>query len=468
MLSDVEKYLLNSLFIQFQVSKNLEEILNKRFGEKFNIFRTLDLVEDQISNFISELLNPCGTHGQGTKFLELFLKELQKIGESKTGFPLKNVTFSKKLLKSAKVEREHKFEKGRYNGKNENDINKERRIDIFIRLPEFLENGDFCIAIENKPWAKEQHNQIEDYVSYLEKLKDSKDIKDFIFLYLAENRQPEIIDQNKLSDLQEKGRFLTISYTEFLVNWLKLCKKNAQAEKLKIFIEDFINWVLEKFEKIEEGGSPMVVEGIKNWILGGGNKEEKARFLYEIHKNFQNIIKQRFKEFLDKLQRKIKNEYKEIKCCLEEYNVGFCLWIYDKNWNKWETYLKNLRIINFAFQIDNIFDEKEYKCFIGLSRPAKENLNYENYNNLNLKEKFEKIIQKVKNIYPNYISDKEWWVKNWWILYKTEKIPDPIFKIFNPGEEDTIVEKWYKEVKELIDLTKKELDEFLTTTESPV
>ncbi|MBX0332941.1 PD-(D/E)XK nuclease family protein [Pontibacter sp. HSC-14F20] len=48
--------------------------------EGFNIFSVLRSHSDEVrvhSRFIAELLNPKGSHGQGTLFLNLFLNELE-------------------------------------------------------------------------------------------------------------------------------------------------------------------------------------------------------------------------------------------------------------------------------------------------------------------------------------------------------------------------------------------------------
>jgi len=56
-------------------NKELQKLEN--ITDKFNIFRSLDIVSNELkhSNFLSWLLDPTGTHGLGNYFLTAFLKK---------------------------------------------------------------------------------------------------------------------------------------------------------------------------------------------------------------------------------------------------------------------------------------------------------------------------------------------------------------------------------------------------------
>ena len=65
------------------VSQKIKEQRKEKFerGESFNIFNDLGFMSDEVhlhSMFLANLLNPKGSHGQRGKFLEAFLKMLQK------------------------------------------------------------------------------------------------------------------------------------------------------------------------------------------------------------------------------------------------------------------------------------------------------------------------------------------------------------------------------------------------------
>ena len=82
------------------------------------------------------LLNPKGSHGHGSTYLDLFLINVLKIDKS---------------ANNAKVTREYNAE-GRF-------------IDLVIELP------DFFIPLEVKIWAGNQNKQLSDYYNFAKKKK---------------------------------------------------------------------------------------------------------------------------------------------------------------------------------------------------------------------------------------------------------------------------------------------------------
>ena len=60
-----------------EISNKYEEI-SKVSGDNFNVFRVIELTSDEVrlhSKFLAELLNPKGSHVQGSKFLDLFIQQ---------------------------------------------------------------------------------------------------------------------------------------------------------------------------------------------------------------------------------------------------------------------------------------------------------------------------------------------------------------------------------------------------------
>lgn len=82
LLSEATKYL------------NEEYAPKIRKGEKFNLFKTINVTTDEVrlhSRFLAELLNPAGTHGQESFFLNKFKNHIQPALEKgkKTMFYIK-------------------------------------------------------------------------------------------------------------------------------------------------------------------------------------------------------------------------------------------------------------------------------------------------------------------------------------------------------------------------------------------
>lgn len=185
--------------------KNIENILREvsekiqiendkkqQTAEDFNIFEILGVAHLEVSThsaFIANLLNPKGSHSQGAKFLEKFLK-LIKVEDFN--------------LSSAQVEVE------KY-------IGNLGQIDIFI-----TDNAKWAIAIENKIYAGLGEEQLGRYMRFL---NDSKmpNNKKLVYLTLQNNNTKD--EDNNLYRIQgvkeeDFGKCKHISYETEITKWL--------------------------------------------------------------------------------------------------------------------------------------------------------------------------------------------------------------------------------------------------------
>jgi len=203
--------------VEYKAYKKIKREVDRYLSTDFNFIKILSPDENKLSDLIKILLEPEGIHGQGAKFLELFLNTLsQKIGRSFKYDPSK-----------AKIEREKTTDKN-------------RRIDLFINL------GRFVIAIENKPWAGEQESQLEDYFNWLQEEYGDN----FVLIYLhGTGEEPTSIRREAVENNRDK--LLSTSYQELLRPWLEECYKECESQKVRFFIKDFIDWINENFKEIE-------------------------------------------------------------------------------------------------------------------------------------------------------------------------------------------------------------------------
>ncbi|MBP6429562.1 MAG: PD-(D/E)XK nuclease family protein [Bacteroidales bacterium] len=168
-------------------------------GENFNIFKVIGLTTEEVrlhSAFLTELLNPKGSHGQKEVFLKLFVSQ----------FEIKNFD-----CKSAFVKAEYYI--GEKTGVGIDA--KGGRIDIYIKDKY---NND--IIIENKIYAGDQEDQLVRYCNYSKKnvyylTLDGKDAEDF-------SKRGLKIDKD----------YHTISYKEDIILWLETCKKESVNQPL--------------------------------------------------------------------------------------------------------------------------------------------------------------------------------------------------------------------------------------------
>lgn len=165
-------------------------------GGTFNVFSILKmerLENSTHSAFITELLNPHGSHLKGNIFLKLFLETLDEI--------------SLKLdLATANAKPEYHV------GTRDVDSKTGGRIDIYI-------SDDFnnCISIENKIDAGDQEAQIERYCNH------NKGKNTVLYLTLH-GSEPSIGSKGAL---ESGADFYNISYRKHILEWLDKCLKEA-------------------------------------------------------------------------------------------------------------------------------------------------------------------------------------------------------------------------------------------------
>lgn len=187
----------------------------------FRLFNFIRNDEIGLSRCLAFLLNVNGDHGQGDLYLDLFFKKF---------IPKKYLQKGLDLLR-AKVA----IEKNTHCG---------RRIDICIEIP-----GCLNVGIENKPWAADQHQQLQDYSRFLERISGNGD---WILMYLC-NRDPSAasIDHGIKENLKEKGNFLQVSFSQ-LIDWLRLCLTDTKADKVRFFIDDMIKFIDQEINNMIE------------------------------------------------------------------------------------------------------------------------------------------------------------------------------------------------------------------------
>ncbi|MCX7109249.1 MAG: PD-(D/E)XK nuclease family protein [Proteobacteria bacterium] len=230
-----------------------------KLAPNFNAISLFSPDELRLSQLLKELLSPTGSHAQGSIFLELFL---QRFG----------LEIFLPLVDRAKVSTE----------KTINHNNTVRRIDIYL-------NFDLAatIAIENKPWAGDQENQCRDYKDYLEQLIHIHPEGLICLIYLSgSGEQPSTFSITEAYRVQAEnaGRFKTIGYPQ-LIDWLKDCRRECQADRVSFFLNEFIDYIQKHFVGIEMAEMQQVV----NFALENYNTLEAA---LEIA-NAQSEIKKR-------------------------------------------------------------------------------------------------------------------------------------------------------------------------------
>lgn len=260
-------------------------------AEDFNIFNILGISHLEVSThsrFISNLLDPCGSHYQGNIFLELFMR---KIG-------IEDFNYADASIEVEKSE------------------NKYGRFDIFI-----TDDKNWTIIIENKIHAELQEEQLGRYIEYLKETSKTKN-KKLLYLTLAnefdndshcnEDYSPGIgISQREKDFLKSQGvntvedikLYKHITYSNDILDWLIDAQKEAiSLPRIREVIEQYIQIIRELTNKPEG----MAMNEIRDYI-----KKDKEHYnaLTECYEAYNNVRADLIKKAFEDIKVMIKNKY---------------------------------------------------------------------------------------------------------------------------------------------------------------
>ncbi len=196
----------------------------------FEYFRFARLHENALSSVFADMLRPNGSHGQGESFLRFFLE---------------TIGLEDQCLSNPIVETEYQ-------------ANGQRRIDILLQF------NDLILAIENKPWASDQDDQLRDYSEFIRSKTFPKG-RSWKILYIS-NRVPDerSLSASDRSDMIKKGHLIEIDFQK-IVTWIESCAQVTRALRVRVFLEELAQYI-----RREINGEPQMneAEEIKKIILG--------------------------------------------------------------------------------------------------------------------------------------------------------------------------------------------------------
>ena len=192
-------------------------------ARRFSFFHFIDFDENRMSDVFAYLLDPDGTHGQGDLFLGEFLKDVHVEWLPESGWSRIRVG---REVPTPRIE------------------DWKRRIDIEIAFR--IDDDWVAIAIENKPWADDQHLQLSAYACHLESMYEGR----FRLIYLTpqgENPSEYSITRERREELTAEGKLANASIRDWASanGWLKRAENEVKAERVRWFISDFRKALIE-------------------------------------------------------------------------------------------------------------------------------------------------------------------------------------------------------------------------------
>ncbi|WP_336958889.1 PD-(D/E)XK nuclease family protein [Chryseobacterium contaminans] len=266
-----------SFFREIQARSKFEIEYEKRHSKKlatqFNSMKFLHWNENKVSEILAFFLNPNEGHGQGDIYLKLFKEELG------LHFPYDNSKNVQVILEDSTFEN--------------------RRVDIVLKN----QDKSSVLGIENKiyPWTKDQENQVEHYLQYLQYISNNH----YQLLYLTP-KSKELTEYSGGKDIEkliETGKLYLINYEEHIIPLLKEFIKNTENERVRCFLVDFESQLIENYM------------GKENLELGSLNHlitetEENIETAFKIS-NTLNSIKQETKNLVDQQMLQLAEELTE-------------------------------------------------------------------------------------------------------------------------------------------------------------
>lgn len=304
------------------VSRKIKEQRIEKFerGENYNIFNDLGFMSDEVhlhSMFLANLLNPKGSHGQRGKFLEVFLKMLQKSFPAISADSLELDTAIASVEVEKFIGRQTDSEGG--------------RIDIY------LTDGKHSIIIENKIYAGDQYHQMLRYWNYGLSQKGNDTEKSFVLIYLTlDGCSPS---KESLGEDLKENDIVCLSYKSDIRGWLDRCVELASRTPL---VRETINQYISTIDILTNN----VMEDNKE-LFDILSKEENLDAVFDIIDSKENLINYIINdEFIPKL--KALAEGKGLEICGN----------YKRNWMA-ERYSgahfrnKDWKYFDLAFQFDH-------------------------------------------------------------------------------------------------------------------
>ncbi|MCL1622731.1 PD-(D/E)XK nuclease family protein [Moraxella sp. Tifton1] len=313
------KNLLKTVSTEIQLINTSKRLYAKQLAPNFSIFKYIATNETNLSHILADLLNPKGSHQQDDLFLKNFIKiclpNLQC--QEWNGF-LDN-------LANIRVKTEEITYASQSN----------RKMDIYL-----TDGVKYGICIENKPYAKDQQDQLSDYYKELKNRKHSYQH----LVYLSQTLPSD--DSVKSEDLEQwqiNNEFSHISYND-LVDWLNACKSDCQNVSVLEFINQFIKFIQKQFMGISDMSEQ---NAIINAMLESNESIISAiKIANQIPTLQKNLIEKLNKQLTEKIKQK--TEYQLSKNRLNELNEKS----YDKNGFYLEVKERNLYIC-FRFENTN-------------------------------------------------------------------------------------------------------------------
>jgi hypothetical protein len=274
-------------------------------------FRALSLLnpdENGLSDILAELLDPRASHGQGETFLNLFSSRCGSVGKH----PKDRVTVHRESCTVFIA-------------------NQRRRIDLLI------DGGMWGIGIENKPWAGEQKDQLQDYADDLEKRFG----KNFLLIRLTgQDVDATSMDPARQKQLSAQGKFASWRYAVDLIAWVSECRQHCQAPRVATFLDEFSRYITVEFLTATNPRADMerkyLLPALESILKKDPSQLQSAAAIAEVFPELrQKFVGQLFDEIEEDVLKALKSGWKADRTPGDFVGPDYPkFWFSHDDWNK--------------------------------------------------------------------------------------------------------------------------------------
>lgn len=295
--------------------------LDQQLARRFNVLDYLRTSEMGLSRVIADLLNPSASHGQGLLFLDQYLRGLQR--SSKDGDRQLDLTHGygdewTVCRHSVRVLVERTIPPGR------------RRLDISVEF-EGTDGRLRCLAIENKPYAGDQHKQVHAYLDFLEE-KYGRKLQgaptDHLLIYLSptgEGPTDWSIDKSRLereiaerdfavmgysigmfteqaSSVADKSDPASLVLDYSLAQWFRACRMACDVERLRSFFRDAESFCDQRF------GGATVTDVTTQLVVSFLRQSDNFEVATAVHREWPAVRDRIVNAFAERLRTQVLEE----------------------------------------------------------------------------------------------------------------------------------------------------------------
>ena len=320
---------------RLDAARSLERELDRELVPRFNFFDYLRDDELGLSRVIADLLDPQASHGQATLFLRTLL--------------------GLEGLKNARHWPDLDGHGVRVVVQREREISHRRRIDILVEIA-VANRQRYCLAIENKPYAADQENQVQDYLEWLQKEYPKR----FFLIYMpptGERPSETSIRRTELdkwttgfaimpycAGSEERTDEDGLRMPHSFVDWVQECRRKCEADRLRLFLRE-----LEIYCNRTFGDQTMTTDrerkAAHDFILSRPEHLTTGLAVAESWPDVRDDVCEKFlKRLCSQIEREIKEKLKEFAVdirVLPRYarkgqSVRSRIWLFRDSWSPYE------------------------------------------------------------------------------------------------------------------------------------